>query len=105
MSSSPAEIHNAATPLLDFGHPDIQEEVQSLRPWAASPRDFMIAAHRRISRNVAPIYTVDEKQPASRTWQKKVGSCSQRLALLESFARASGVATRVRALWIDGKFW
>ncbi|WP_457464607.1 hypothetical protein [Streptomyces sp. TE5632] len=33
------------------------------------------------------------------------GSCSQRLAVLESVARASGVATRVRGLLVDGSFW
>ncbi|MGW1006072.1 hypothetical protein [Streptomyces sp. NPDC002520] len=33
------------------------------------------------------------------------GSCSQRLAVLEAVARASGVATRVRGLLVDGTFW
>lgn len=105
MPDSGGDIYTLATPLLDFGHPTLQLEIQQLRTWAPTPRNFLIAAHRRISRQVCPIYTVDEKQPTSVTWDKGAGSCSQRLALLESFARAAGIGTRVRALWIDGRFW
>jgi len=33
------------------------------------------------------------------------GSCSQRMAVLEAVCRAGGVPTRVRGLWMDGRFW
>jgi hypothetical protein len=48
---------------------------------------------------------MNEAVPASRTLRRRAGSCSQRLAILESVARAIGVKTRVRALLIDRSFW
>ncbi|SEK66054.1 hypothetical protein [Nonomuraea pusilla] len=48
---------------------------------------------------------MNERQPASRTLALGRGSCSQRLAVLEAVARACGVATRVRGLLVDGRFW
>lgn len=48
---------------------------------------------------------MNEAIPASRTLRRGSGSCSQRLAILESVARAIGVRTRVRALLIDRSFW
>lgn len=63
------------------------------------------AAHAIIRDEVRPVYALDETTPASRTLARGFGSCSQRLAILESVARAAGVRTRVRALLIDGSFW
>jgi hypothetical protein len=66
---------------------------------------FLQHAHRQIVETVSPVYTLDERQPVSRTLAKGRGSCSQRLACLEAFARARGIGTRVRSLWIRGRFW
>lgn len=43
--------------------------------------------------------------PTSATIAKGKGSYSQRFACLEPLARAQGIATRVRGLWIAGRFW
>jgi len=70
-----------------------------------SNRAFLQKAHRRLSELVRPVYSVDEWQPVSMTLRKKQGSCSQRMACLEAVARAGGIATRVRALYVRGRFW
>lgn len=63
------------------------------------------AAHAIIRDEVRPVYALDESTPSSRTLRRGKGSCSQRLAILESVARAVGVRTRVRALLVDRSFW
>jgi hypothetical protein len=63
------------------------------------------AAHSIIRDEVRAVYALDESTPASRTLARGFGSCSQRLAILESAGRAIRVATRVRALLIDRSFW
>ncbi|MFD3681677.1 transglutaminase domain-containing protein [Streptomyces sp. NPDC058613] len=62
-------------------------------------------AHRWISTAVRPVYSVQDERPVSEVLRRGRGSCSQRLAVLESVARASGVPTRVRGLVVDGAFW
>lgn len=62
-------------------------------------------AHHDIVARVRPVYALDEGQPSSRTLTLGRGSCSQRLAVLESVARSIGVSTRVRGLLVDGRFW
>nr|WP_307794071.1 transglutaminase domain-containing protein [Actinacidiphila bryophytorum] len=62
-------------------------------------------AHRWISREVRPVYSVVETRPVSQVLRLGRGSCSQRMAVLETVARASGVPTRVRGLVVDGSFW
>ncbi|GAA3107607.1 hypothetical protein GCM10010449_33070 [Streptomyces rectiviolaceus] len=62
-------------------------------------------AHGRIAATVRPVYSVHDERPVSEVLRRGRGSCSQRLAILESVARASGVATRVRGLLVDGAFW
>ncbi|MHA6763279.1 transglutaminase domain-containing protein [Streptacidiphilus sp. PAMC 29251] len=63
------------------------------------------SAHTAIVAGIRPVYSVQERQPVSRTLRRGRGSCSQRLAVLEAVARASGVPTRVRGLLVDGAFW
>jgi hypothetical protein len=94
-----------ATAILDFNQSTVQEFAERVKPKDSSDRAFVQAAHRMISDSVHPIYTIDEFQPTSKTLQKKKGSCSQRMACLESVCRAKGIATRVHALWISGSFW
>lgn len=66
---------------------------------------YLRACHAWIGVAVAPVYTLNELQPVSITLAKRQGSCSQRFACLEAFARAHAIGTRVRGLWIDGRFW
>ena len=63
------------------------------------------AAHRLIADRIRPVYSVDDARPVSSILARGRGSCSQRLAVLEAVARSSGIATRVRGLVVDGRFW
>lgn len=94
-----------ATRILDFRSERVQEVVQQLKTSNAPPRGYLHAGYQLLREKVRPIYTVDELQPTSRTLTKSQGSCSQRFACLESIARAVGIATQVRGLWIAGRFW
>jgi hypothetical protein len=58
-----------------------------------------------LMRTLRPVYSVDERQPASATLSEERGSCSQRTAVLEAVARTAGIPTRVRALALKGSFW
>ncbi len=97
----------AATPILDHESPGIARLVARSRDLAQStePVAVLEAAHSIIRDEVRAVYALEENTPASRTLARGFGSCSQRLAILESVARAIGVATRVRALLIDRSFW
>jgi hypothetical protein len=97
----------AATSILDFENPAIAELVARARCTAQSTDSVAVleAAHGIIRDEVRAVYALDEATAASRTLRRGFGSCSQRLAILESAARAIGVATRVRALSIDRSFW
>src|SRR5262245_31371726 len=94
-----------STPILDYESPAVRRLADSIHPGGESALDFLRAAHAAISQRISPIYTVEERQPVSKTVGKERGSCSQRLACLEAIARSRGIGTRVRALWVAGKFW
>ena len=66
---------------------------------------FLRAVQATVAAAVAPVYSVDEGCPASRTLRRGRGSCSQRLAVVEAAARAVGVPTRARGLLVAGEFW
>lgn len=95
------------TAILDFDSPEVQRLVSRARRAArsSSPLEVLEAAHAIIRDEVRPVYALDESTPSSRTLRRGNGSCSQRLAILESVARAVGVPTRVRALLVDRSFW
>ncbi|MCX4878843.1 transglutaminase domain-containing protein [Streptomyces sp. NBC_00847] len=107
----------APTRILDWQHPLVTSLLRqtgmaadsAAGPGAAAgPFHRMAAlrrAHRRIASTVRPVYSVQDERPVSTVLRHGRGSCSQRLAVLESVARASGVATRVRGLLVDGAFW
>ncbi|MFD3696477.1 transglutaminase domain-containing protein [Streptomyces sp. NPDC058646] len=104
----------APTRILDWRQPRVAALVRGLdgaAPSAGDPADparqieALHRAHRWISANVRPVYSVQDERPVSQVLRLGRGSCSQRLAVLESVARASGVATRVRGLLVDGTFW
>jgi hypothetical protein len=103
----------AATRILDWQHPRVASLLRETDMTAGSgatpePARRIAAlrqAHRWIAANVRPVYSVQDERPVSEVLRRGRGSCSQRLAVLESVARASGVATRVRGLLVDGTFW
>ncbi|MER8004155.1 transglutaminase domain-containing protein [Streptomyces sp. NPDC094149] len=103
----------APTRILDRRHPRvvallrrIEAEAGSARLVGAEDRSaFLRVAHRHIAEAVRPVYSVREDLPVSEVLRRGRGSCSQRLAVLEAVARASGVPTRVRGLLVDGRFW
>lgn len=99
------EQNLVATSILDFDTTEVRAMARRLRPLHAEDQDYLRACHAEIIRRVSPIYTVNEWQPASITLRKAQGSCSQRLALLEALARAAGIPTQVRVLWVSGRFW
>jgi len=93
------------TPILDCGSAEIQAVAQRLRGAGYTGRTFAQRAHILLCEVLRPVYSVNERQPASTTLREKRGSCSQRMACLEAVARAGGVPTRVRALQVRGSFW
>lgn len=95
------------TAILDHQSPDIRQLVARAQGLSASlaALEVLKAAHTLIREEVRPVYALEEMTPASRTLARGYGSCSQRLAILESAARALGVETRVRTLLIDRSFW
>ncbi|MGH9409050.1 MAG: transglutaminase domain-containing protein [Vicinamibacterales bacterium] len=93
------------TRILDCNSPATRRFAESVRAQHTSPSAFLEAAHAKISREIRPVYTVHERQSVSTTIEKRRGSCSQRLACLEALARWHQIGTRVRALWVSGRFW
>jgi len=94
----------SATPILDYGSEALRRLADSI-PSTDSAVLFLQRAHAAIAERIQPIYTVKERQPVSKTIEKRRGSCSQRLACLEALARNRGIGTRVRAIWVSGRFW
>ncbi|MFJ6572512.1 transglutaminase domain-containing protein [Streptomyces sp. NPDC091292] len=95
------------TAILDWRHPYVGSLVRSIGTVGEGAGDMaaLRLAHRRITAAVRPVYSVQDERPVSEVLRRGRGSCSQRLAVLEAVARASGVATRVRGLLVDGTFW
>jgi hypothetical protein len=94
-----------ATPILDYTCPEIQQILARLVDEQLTPRGFVQKAHQHLSDVMRPIYSVSETQSVAKTVQLNGGSCSQRMACLEALARAYGVKTRVRGLWLTKQFW
>ncbi len=94
-----------ATAILDYTSPEIQQILLRLADAQLSPRGFVQKAHQHLSDVMRPIYSVAETQSVAKTVRLNGGSCSQRMACLEALARAYGVKTRVRGLWLTKQFW
>ncbi|WP_328721181.1 transglutaminase-like domain-containing protein [Streptomyces sp. NBC_00247] len=100
-----------ATRILDREHPRVRALVRSIGTATGGgegPEATVAAlrrAHRWISEEVRPVYSVEETRPVSQVLRLGRGSCSQRMAVLEAVARAWGTPTRVRGLVVDGTFW
>lgn len=107
-TASPAHVagSTAATRILDWDDPRVTALVRALElPTGADPLPSLRRAHRWIATAVRPVYSVQDERPVSQVLRRGRGSCSQRLAVLEAVARATGTATRVRGLVVDGSFW
>lgn len=94
-----------ATAILDVDSEEIRALTQSLGQPGQSDLSFAQKAHLHLCRMLRPVYSVNERQPASRTVRNRSGSCSQRMACLEAVTRTAGIPTRVRALHVKGSFW
>ncbi|MFJ8078567.1 transglutaminase domain-containing protein [Streptomyces sp. NPDC096176] len=99
----------APTRILDWQHPRVVALVRDVGATSDPDPALQVAALRRahglITAAVRPVYSVQDERPVSEVLRRGLGSCSQRLAVLEAVARATGVATRVRGLLVDGAFW
>lgn len=94
------------TPILDYTHPDVDRLVGRLRTGSvAEPRLRLQAAHRHLVGVMRAVYSIEETLPVSELLRRNEGSCSQRMGCLEALARGLGIRTRVRALWLDRRFW
>jgi hypothetical protein len=93
------------TLILDYESVALQQILVRLTEDHPTPTQFVQKAHQHLSDVMRPIYSVAETQPASKTVQLNGGSCSQRMACLEALARAYGIRTRVRGLWLTKAFW
>ncbi len=93
------------TAILDYKHPEVQRVAALVSESTPGQREFLRGAHSHISKVMRPVYSIEETLPASRIFELNQGSCSQRMACLEALARARGIPTRVRALWLDRTFW
>ncbi len=93
------------TAILDYASPVVQQALSMLRAGNPEPRTFVQRAHTHLSDVMRPIYSIAERQPVSVTFSLNGGSCSQRMACLEALARAYGIPTRVRGLWLRKQFW
>jgi hypothetical protein len=100
---TPANL--APTAILDHGHPAVRRVAHDAGTGVLAEGEFVRAAHRALAGAVRPVYTLADRVPASVVLARGRGSCSQRMACLEAVARAGGVGTRVRGLWVDGRFW
>jgi hypothetical protein len=95
-----------ATPIYDLQSPEVRSLAAKLRASYPDDRRYLQAAHTHLSdANMLTVYSIDDEQPASVTLRENKGACAQRMAALEALARAAGIATRVRALWLAKRFW
>jgi hypothetical protein len=101
----PQTANLKATAILDIDHQEVRRLAKALIQPGQSDRIYLQSSHLRLSELIRPVYSVDEWQPVSKTLRKTQGSCSQRMACLEAVARAAGIPTRVRALYVKGTFW
>ena len=90
----------AATPLLDFDHPDIQALV-TRRGWRALPIPQRIGAVYDFVRNEIPFgYNEGDELPASRVLADAHGQCNTKGVLLMALLRAVGVPCRFHGFTI-----
>jgi len=93
------------TPILDYLHRDVQAVMTHVEQSWPNLRAALQAVHRHIADVMRPVNSIEEDIPVSRLLRIHQGSCSQRMGCVEALARAFGIPTRVRALWLDRSFW
>jgi hypothetical protein len=94
-----------ATPILNFEDERLKRLATDVMAADRSGLQFLRKSHLHLVQLLKPVYSVNEKQPASLTLERQRGSCSQRIAVLEAIARAAGIPTRVYAFEVRGRFW
>ncbi|PYQ26922.1 MAG: hypothetical protein DMF56_22360 [Acidobacteria bacterium] len=104
-TAEPNEQNLAATRILDYGDAGVQQLAQKLRREGATPRQLVQGVHTWLMAGLFAVYSIDDGRPVSESVRRRDGSCAQRMACVEALARAYGIPTRVRALWLDHSFW
>jgi hypothetical protein len=104
-TATPRPANLEATAIFDFRSREVESVAARIVQPPHPPAELLRAAHRHLAGILRPAYSVRELQPVSRTLRAGKASCSQSMACLEALARHAGIATRVRALWMDGRFW
>jgi hypothetical protein len=94
-----------ATAILNFEDTEFKRFASDLLVATRHDLQFLQRSHLHLVQLLKPVYSVNERQPASLTLERRRGSCSQRIAVLEAVARAVGIPTRVHAFEVRGKFW
>lgn len=93
----------AATPLLDYLHPALQELVQS-REWDRLETYERIGAIYDFVRDEIPFgYNTEDELPASAVLADGYGQCNTKATLLMALFRATGIACRLHGFTIDKK--
>ena len=91
----------AATTLLDFQHPALQQ-LRRIRQWDHLPTPERIGAVYDFVRNDIRFgYNQSDDLPASRVLADGYGQCNTKATLLMALLRASGIACRLHGFTID----
>ncbi len=91
----------AATPLLDFHHPDI-EALVARRGWRTlSPYDRIGAVYDFVRNEIAFGYNESDELAASRVLADGIGQCNTKSTLLVALLRAVGIPCRFHGFTID----
>ena len=104
-AAAPNPANLSATPILDYQQRAVTALIARLGQSEPAHVEYLKAAHRTLGDTMRAVYSIDDTRPVSRTIELNEGSCAQRMACLETLARGYGIATRVRALWLDRSFW
>jgi hypothetical protein len=93
IEAGPANL--APTEVLNYQHPVVRAitDLFSKSQKGVPDRLLVQIFHGHIHETIRPIYTLNELQPVSVTFEKNEGSCSQRIACLEACSRAVGIPT------------
>jgi hypothetical protein len=102
---APRPANLRPTRIVDADAEEVRMLADRLAMQSTTERSFVQRAHGYLAAEMRAIYSIDDEQPASETLRVNGGSCSQRMAVLEALARAEGIPTRVRALWLKREFW
>ena len=97
----PANPLTLATPLLDFGHPTLQDLIAQ-RGWAALPPTERIGAIYDFVRNeIAFGYNTGDELPASQVLADGYGQCNTKGTLFMALLRGTGLPCRFHGFTID----